>query len=220
MDIVSLISCDFRHLTRLLMSRITDADVLVVDPSVPLHSLIPSDTGHAITPLIVGSEDSNGFNSGNMLYRCDINLAAYLAQTIALSDNITKEYDAAMAEAALLEMTKPEIETPPSDQRALCLVLEQDKSFSKRFFHYPQVWLNSYDIFESGEGKVQLHSHLVAGRKYRDEYSEWIEKWDENWNKMKEMGLVELEERVKEVRGIADQYWETARTGLPKCIWI
>ena len=216
MDPVSLVSISVGHL---LSIRITDADVLVVDPSVPLHSLIPSDSTHSITPLIVGSEDSNGFNSGNMLYRCDIDLAAYLAQTIALSDNITKEYEAAMAEAALLEMTKPEIESPPSDQRALCLVLEQDVSFSKRFFHYPQVWLNSYDVFESG-GRIQLHSHLVAGQKYRDEYKEWIEKWDENWDRLKMMGLGELEERVREVRGIADEYWETARTGLPKCIWI
>jgi len=204
-----------------LISRITDADVLVVDPSVALHSLIPSDTAHPdIAPFIVGSEDSNGYNSGNMLYRCDVNLAVYLAQTIALSDTITKEYNAAMAEAALLEMTKPKLETPPSDQRALCLVLERDESFSKRFFHYPQVWLNSYDIFEPGEGNVQLHSHLVAGRKYRDEYREWLEKWDENWTKLRGMGVVEVEERVRQVKSIADEWWKHARTGLPKCIWI
>jgi hypothetical protein len=220
MDFVSPIALVTRR-PHVLISRITDADVLVVDPSVPLHSLIPSDSAYPdITPLIVGSEDSNGYNSGNMLYRCDINLAVYLARTIALSDTITKEYEAAMAEVALLEMTKPKLETPPSDQRALCLVLEQDEAFSRRFFHYPQVWLNSYDIFESGEGKVQLHSHLVAGRKYRDEYKEWLEKWDENWTRLKGMGLVELDERVREIKNIADEWWKTARTGLPKCIWI
>jgi hypothetical protein len=224
----------FSHLSRefKLTHRITDADVLVIDPSIPLHALLPAENAHPdVQAFIVGSEDGNGFNSGNMIYRCNLDLAAFLAHTIALSDDITRAYDIALAEVSLSNGKDPKVETPPSDQRAVCLVLEQEEAYSSRFFHYPQEWLNSYDLPPKSNAplggsesenpiRIQLHTHLVANNKYRTEYSKYIEVERSNWEKLIQMSSGELEERVWQVQEVAHDHWQTARVGLPKCIWI
>lgn len=194
---------------------------MIVDPTVPLHSLLPDkDAREEVGPaFIIGSEDGNGYNSGNMIYRCGIELAAYLSHTIAISDDITKDYDKVMRDSP--DGKEPhDIETPPSDQRALCLVLEGFPTYANRFYHYPQRWLNSYDLPRDDSSDIQLHTHLVAGRKYRAEYDEYLEKNMIGWTRLNGMTRQEVEQKVKDVKETARAWWETARTGLPKCIWI
>lgn len=156
-----------------------------------------------------------------MIYRCDLELAAYLSHAIAISDDITKNYDKVMRQSP--DGKEPhDVETPPSDQRALCLVLEAVPEYASRFYHYPQGWLNSYDIpKDDGAGApIQLHTHLVAGRKYRAEYNEYTLQWEKGWSRLISMTREESERRVIKVEQIAANWWTSARIGLPKCIWI
>ncbi|WVF72890.1 hypothetical protein IAT40_007708 [Kwoniella sp. CBS 6097] len=59
----------------------TDADSLISDPAVPLHLLLPPDSVTP-TPLVLGTQDHNGFNAGAMLYRIDnrVLFAQYLVE--------------------------------------------------------------------------------------------------------------------------------------------
>lgn len=192
-----------------------------MDPTVPLHSLLPDDNvrkeiGRA---FIIGSEDANGYNSGNMIYRCGIELAAYLSHTLAISDDVTKNYDKVMSESP--DGKEPHgIETPPSDQRALCLVLEDRPTYASRFFHYPQRWLNSYDLPQKNDLGVQLHTHLVAGRKYRANYDEYVAEETVGWRRLNSMTGQDAIQRASDVHSRAADWWKDARVGLPKCIWI
>jgi hypothetical protein len=201
---------------------------MVVDPSVPLHALIPADDNDARYPgpaLILGSEDWNGFNSGNMVYRVGVEMVAYLSHVLALSDDITKEYAVLTANLTEKPREGPDgIESPPSDQRALCLVLEQFPAYAEVFYHGPQQWLNSYGVPNDEEAgdreRIQLHTHLVADAKYRDSYQEFIDREEDVWERMARWSMSELEERENEVREVAGKWWVTARTGVPKCIWV
>lgn len=51
-----------------------------------------------------------------------------------------------------------------SDQRALCLRLEGFSTYPSRCFHYPQHWLNSFDIPETSSTHIQRLIHLLACR--------------------------------------------------------
>jgi hypothetical protein len=131
------------------MNRMSDADILIVDPSIPLHSLIPVDDirPNANPPLILGNEDKNGFNAGNMLFRVHIDLIYFLSHTFALADDTTKAYyNASAALGYLVKEGKNQIiETPPSDQKSMCLLMHKDKTFGSRFYQYPPRWLNWYE---------------------------------------------------------------------------
>ena len=192
------------------MVSTTDADVLIRNPAIPLHALLPTDPA----ALILGTEDFNGFNSGNMLYRCGRDLIAFLSHAIALSYQIAREYDVAqdVGGGELFD-----IETPPSDQRALCLTLEQQSSFADRFFHYPSHWLNAYlpDLRD-----MQLNSHLVADDKYRADLDQFLISEREGWGRLEEMSTAEIIVTVESVKSQAEDYWKDAKTGLPHCIWV
>lgn len=194
--------------------------MLVVDPTVPLHALLPDNTTRpGLDPFILGSEDSAGYNSGNLVYRCNVELAAYLAHTLAISDNITKKYDEIMGKIA--NGTEPDgIELPPSDQRALCLAMKQNESYGSRFFHYEKRWLNSYELPNDDMARIQLHTHLVSGSKYRDEYDEYEAAERRGWQWIRGKTAEQMEERVEQVRAIAGVHWGKARIGLPHCVWV
>lgn len=188
---------------------------MIVDPTVPLHSLLPKDDIRAdVGPaFILGSEDFMGFNSGNMVYRCGMELAGFLSHMIALSDDMTKIYR--QAESQGPDGTRG-VELSPSDQRSMCLILEKFPAYSSRFYHYPQGWLNAYGIHEE-RVDVQLHTHLVAYSKFRDEYDEYTAEWESGWARLNNMTRLEVEQRVIDVEKKAEDWWETAKIGHPRC---
>lgn len=195
-----------------LTRSITDADVLIRNPLIPLHALLPPD----VDAFILGAEDFNGFNSGNMLYRCGLDLIAYLSRAIVVSDDITRAYDTAQSQSGS-GSAPADMETPPSDQRALCLTLESNPIYADRFFHYPQHWLNAYppDI-----QPMQLNTHMVADDKYRTDLDQFLESEREIMDRMRLMTLEEVRSEEVSVGNVAKEHWKTARVGLPKCIWV
>jgi hypothetical protein len=213
----------------------TDADNLVVDPTIPLHALLPPHTPvntsnplpNANTPLIIGTEDINGFNAGNILFKCSLDLIYFISHTLALADEITRSYHLANTRLGYVvqEGEDQEVETPPSDQRAMCLVLEKDEYYAGRFWHYNNTWFNEYTYGNSpdpgSEGAVlQLHTHLSANLKYKWRFDKYVEAEWRKWNELVAMDTKQLEQRVEDVKKVAEGWWATAKIGKPKCIWI
>jgi hypothetical protein len=224
------------------MNRMSDADILIVDPSIPLHSLIPVDDirPNANPPLILGNEDKNGFNAGNMLFRVHIDLIYFLSHTFALADDTTKAYyNASAALGYLVKEGKNQIiETPPSDQKSMCLLMHKDKTFGSRFYQYPPRWLNWYESrWDDGTDStatagamtrnsveddlvIQLHIHLVAGAKNWARMDPYVEREWIKWSQLLSMNTKELEARSEQVKRVSNDHWKTAKIGAPPCVWV
>lgn len=186
----------------------------MVNPLVPIHALIPDDNMlPSPPPLILGTSDWNGFNSGVMMYRCHLDTVAFLSQALTLSDDITREYLKAAETGSTAGM-----ETPPSDQRAVCLVLEKQQAFRSRFYRYPQHWLNNYDL-PSDKASLSLHIHLVADNKYQHDLSPYLNAERDVLQSM-EVEDVNLDRVVEDYKEQASAWWLTGNLAMPKCIWI
>ena len=72
-----------RRRAELMVSQV-DADVLVYDPSVPLHALLPPAEAELPTrPLMLANQDNLGFNAGVVFYAVDRDMVDYLVETLA-----------------------------------------------------------------------------------------------------------------------------------------
>lgn len=168
----------------------TDADTLPINPSIPLHNLLPPRD----SPVwFMGNEDWNGFNAGNMLIRISRETVAFLSEVIAREVDMSR-YDGTGKYAS----------PPPSDQEALCLEVSSDE-WREHFYSIPMKWINAYcSPYERGQddgGPVtlpwtdggeqqpgiwtpQLNFHLVFILKhYRDPQS-LLEQMDNVWKRM------------------------------------
>lgn len=205
----------------------TDADVLFRNPFIPVHSLLPPDRPDDTRPppLIVGTEDFNGFNSGNIIYRVGPDLISFISHAFAIADDVTRRYEAEKSRQEGNGKGDGNInmdgwETPPSDQRALCLTLEAKVEYSTRFYHYDTGWLNAYPGWELPDDRVMLNTHMVADHKYRSEFDEYRGYWDEIYGKMLSATPEEVVKETIRVRKVAEEWWKTARVECPKCTWI
>lgn len=112
-----------------------DADTIVYDPSVALHQLLPPDD-LSPRPLILGSQDHNGFDNG-----------AFLIRVTAFTLDLVKK---TIAEGLAMQ------NSTISEQHFFGEVLRRPK-VARHFFEIPQRWLNAYFPREG----PQLHVHLV-----------------------------------------------------------
>ncbi|RSH89304.1 hypothetical protein EHS25_002416 [Saitozyma podzolica] len=147
---------------------LTDADSLILNPSIPLHALLPPPfsppSPHAFTPaplepppLILGNQDGNGFNAGVVMFRVDPRLAAFIMSMLA-------------HESELATLHK----SHPSDQYLFgyTIQLEENKDVADAFYEIPMMWINEYWL-DNDEGSQrldgvgwtpQLQVHLCNGR--------------------------------------------------------
>ncbi|WVR00083.1 hypothetical protein IAU59_007225 [Kwoniella sp. CBS 9459] len=135
----------------------TDADSLISDPAVPLHLLLPPAETVTPTPLILGSQDHNGFNSGVMLFRVDTRVLGYI-------DSVIETFHA---------FNEPPPDKAkgwvPSDQVLLAQELVENAELAQHFYQIPRLWINAYWIADAewDPSTPQLQVHLVNHLKRR-----------------------------------------------------
>ncbi|OCF42242.1 hypothetical protein I317_03977 [Kwoniella heveanensis CBS 569] len=134
----------------------TDSDSLISDPAVPLHLLLPSES-KSPAPLILGTQDHNGFNSGVMLFRIDIRVLDYINMVI-------ERFHA----SDVAPSDKPK-DWVPSDQVLLAQILVDDPDLAQHFYEIPRFWINAYWIADTewDPSTPQLQVHLVNHLKRR-----------------------------------------------------
>lgn len=122
------------------LGRYTDADTIVSDPSIALHLLLPPED-RTPEPLLLGSQDHNGFNAGVFLIRVHPTMLEFLEDLI--SDTL--------------------LPGKLSDQHYMGLRLRTQQKYSDHFYEIPKQWLNAYWLNELGTKpwKPMLHVHLV-----------------------------------------------------------
>ncbi|EIW69598.1 hypothetical protein TREMEDRAFT_62458 [Tremella mesenterica DSM 1558] len=203
-----------------------DADVLVIDPLIPLHLLLPPPS-QSPSPIILANQDFNGFNNGVTLYRVTPLLLVFISQCIALE-----------AELWATEQVHA------TDQALLARGIQRHPEIIERFYTIPQIWMNDYVIQgaepsgEEWEPRVQYH--LVAWTKWAegvnwDEIYETAQKrypprreterawWESLWYwgdyTTREIEVVKAENVAKEMeektREYAERWWSTkAKAGI------
>lgn len=211
-----------------LNNSMTDADVMIRNPQIPVHALLPLSPSHT-NATVVGCEDWNGFNAGNIIYRVSLETIAFLSHVLALTDEQTRAYIAAGSPVPPDpegEGTDPDqipgqvdgVELPPSDQRAQCLVLERMEAYGNRFYAMPDEWLNAYPWYDRNE--LQLNTHFVGGNKYTDDVDNYVELEKAQLRMLKSMSKGEVRQEEQKWAELAGQYWAGVRVGAPKCDWI
>jgi hypothetical protein len=159
---------------------------------------------------MLGAEDFNGFNSGNLLYRCGLDLIAFLSRTIVKSDDMIRAY-------SYDKVDPVGIESPPSDQRAICLTLQDHPTYANRFYHYPEHWLNAYP---SKLVPMQLNTHMVASNKYQTDLEQFTESERLTMEHIRSMTPEDVKSEEERVGNSAREHWKTAKVGAPKCFWV
>lgn len=197
---------------------------MITNPQIPIHALLPPSSAPSPV-LIVGCEDWNGFNAGNVLYRVSLELVTFLSHTLAIADEMTRTYHAAVEAGETIaegnpageEEHEPGVEQPPSDQRAQCLALTQLEQYNQSFYPVPDYWINAYPWYDQNE--IQLNTHLVGGNKFTDDLSGYIQDWYKGVRLVRQMGGDKRQE-VERWRVKAREYWQGATISPPKCDWI
>jgi hypothetical protein len=167
----------------------TDADTIPINPSVPVHHLIPPSPD----VWFLGNEDWNGFNAGNMLLRISRETVAFMSHVIAREVDMSR-----------YENTGKYVSAPPSDQEALCQSFAEDE-WKEHFYRVPMKWFNAYsspyeptqetggpvnlpwtDGGEQQEGvwTPQLNFHLVFILKHYRETEDLKGQMERVWRKM------------------------------------
>lgn len=109
--------------------RYSDADAIVTDPSVPLHSLLPPSTLNA--HLLFG-QDHNGLNAGVFAARVSPLSVSFVDRILSLAE------------------TNPD--PLITDQHWVGVALRSNTSFSAAFAEMPRTWMNAYFLDERGPG--------------------------------------------------------------------
>lgn len=167
----------------------TDADTVPINPSIPLHTLIPP-SSHV---WFMGNEDWNGFNAGNMLLRISRETVAFMSHVISREVDMSR-----------YENTGKYTSAPPSDQEALCLSISEPE-WQDHFYRIPMKWINAYSSpYEKGQDEggpitlpwtdggeqqpgvwtPQVNFHLVFILKHYRETDQLQEQIERVWRKM------------------------------------
>lgn len=128
------------------------------NPAVALHDMLPpsplsfsaSDTRSE--PMMLGNQDSNGFNAGVFFCRVDQSMLAFIQETL---DNEPRFYEI--------------YHRHPSDQALFGFTMLNTKSnwTNSTFYEIPMMWVNAYDTHHQQgnqpelEWTPQLQVHLV-----------------------------------------------------------
>ncbi|KAF9523221.1 hypothetical protein CPB83DRAFT_887063 [Crepidotus variabilis] len=114
----------------------TDMDTFVVNPSIPLESLLPpSDSSEKDTSFFLGNRDANGFNAGSFFIKVDPWSVQLLA--MALAEPYLQYQSGAVAH--------PENSTIMlNDQASLGRIFQNHTMFGSHFHEIPARWANLY----------------------------------------------------------------------------
>ena len=185
-----------------------------------IHDLLPPTTLDP-PPLILANQDLNGFNDGVTLSRVSHQLVSFLSQVIVASHSLTSQWHLGTGG-----------EGPPSDQRAISLVILGDNDFREGFYEIPMTWLNAYTIpIETEEtienDDLQGQVHLVNREKYDWEFEGIIGLADEvyrraqerAWTEGREGNGLDLMEKREKVREAATAWWSHAKNGIEAMVF-
>lgn len=206
-------------------SRLTDVDTLIVDPSVPLHLLLPNSTLYSTlspAPFIIGTQDYLGFNNGIITYRVSHRTVTFLSRVLAIEYHII-EPDSSIPPQPILD------DSPPFDQRATGLALKNYRDAAEGFYLIPQEWFSGYDDPVHGppaedlpEGGVRMGIHFAGpvGKAKKWEECVALEEavWSEAADAARELSVggtgIELLPGVERVKKAGEDWWRDARNGI------
>lgn len=180
------------------------------DPSVGIHVLLPP-PGTTPEPLILGSQDHNGFNAGVFLIRVHPTSLQFLED--------------------LISDTK--LPGKLSDQHYMGLRLRTEPKYSEHFYEIPKQWLNSYWLDELGRKpwRPMLHVHLVnwlsdsvswrpmvrqAIRIAKEAKEEYAKAYNENGSVKNSIFGFELLPYHYMAMASAGKWWKQATNGVSK----
>lgn len=169
-----------------LQLSLTDADILILEPSIAIEYLLPpgalplprpssllpflsrpTKVMLHPEPLIIGNLDADGLNTGAIFFRVSPTVHAFLQESLALEPEIAAS-----------------LRRQPSDQYLLgyLLRLPQNAKMANAFYEIPTMWTSGFWLNATEESQLangiswtpQLQIHLGSGRWYSST-PRWIE---------------------------------------------
>jgi hypothetical protein len=146
--------------------RMTDIDTVIVNPTIPIHHLLPPSTFEP-PPLMIGNQDKAGFNAGSVLYH----LEPALLDLIEFSFDVVRQH--------------LEYHSFPSDQYVIHRALLDHSELGERFYEIPQFWTNPYEDYKNFN---VLQYHLVCGLKFTEDWGLVVKEAEAVWEQARLVG--------------------------------
>ncbi|WVQ64923.1 uncharacterized protein L199_003093 [Kwoniella botswanensis] len=209
----------------------TDADTVICNPSIPLHHLIPSAVHRLIPePLFLGIRDFNGFNNGNMIFRVNRRIIAFLSNALSIEESRAQKIMSGNKDVDPKGRIRDNF---ASDQESLSIALlsPENQDVQRGFYEMPCDWFNFYpeqfkdDYTHPPEERMILQVHYPNFRKWTYPLQPIVSHAENIYNtavgNALNAGLVnshseglELMDWYEKSKMVADDWWRTAKSGI------